>query len=146
MWISRPSTRNRPMRSEDVTEWCAGMPLVLRRPLESAERQTLSREMRRLRGFGIGALALYPLLVGLFLFAAAHANAASPLVQDGLAVAAIVLLMVCLPVQLLAARDAFRRRRGLVRDLELGVVTRFARKPGAVAVMDEALLRLWKAH
>jgi hypothetical protein len=58
----------------------------------------------------------------------------------------MLLLMVCMPVQALLARDAFRRSRGLRRDLSVGVVKRFAGRLGPDTVADETLLFLQKAR
>ena len=68
--------------SNNTTEWCAGLPLVLQRTIDEKERSELHLAARRLRRFGIGVVGLFPLLVGLFILAVAKAD--STLVKGNL--------------------------------------------------------------
>jgi hypothetical protein len=127
-------------------EWCAGMPLAMRRPLDEGERRRLGDEARRLRWRGWGVVLLYPVLAAAFALAAARSHEFSPLSQGILAVGAILLFALCLPVQILVARDAFARSRGLSQDRRCGFIKRYAGELDARAGADQTLLLLRRAR
>lgn len=111
------------MAEQGFNEWCAGLPLVERRPMEEEERRELGHRAVALRWRGAAAILLFP--GAPMLFAVVGSAAWPSAVQDVLAVAAVFVIAICLPVAILVARDAFRRSRGLARDLAVGVVERY---------------------
>lgn len=124
--------------SPTVNEWCAGMPLVEKRPFSSEERERLEREAKRLRRQGWFVVWLYPVLVAFFALIATQGDTSSSLVQTILTGGAI-LLFLGLPLIILIARDSFRRSRGLFGDLKAEYIKRFVGPPVADSGENETL-------
>ncbi len=130
--------------STETTEWCAGIPLVERRPLEEEERQALRLEARSLLRRGLAALLAFPAAVLLLTLLLVALDSASSLIRASVFSAALLTLF-CFPVLALVARDSFRRGRGLNRDLREGCVKRFEGPP-RMDETDETLSTLRKAR
>jgi hypothetical protein len=122
---------------ETSTAWCAGLPLVLQRPFTADEQESLRREARHVRLRGLGVVALFLTLVGLFAGVVIRTDPSMEAMQVVLAVWAILLLAAGLPVTLLMARDSFRRGKGLSGDLRSGIVLRFAGPFAPHAVIED---------
>src|SRR5579862_1796416 len=94
-------------QTEQTTiEWCAGLPLVQQRPIDASERESLKKESRALRRRGVGVIVLFVSAVSLFALAAAHTNSSADNAQTALAIAAIMLTALGLPVTILLVRES----------------------------------------
>ena len=128
-----------------MTEWCAGLPLESRRPLDDEERCHLLDEARRYRWRGIGVLLLYPPLVIAFSIAVGRADPSSSTMRSRLAVAVILLAAIGLAALIVLVRDTFRRSRRLFRDLRFGEVKRFAGPLRPEMAREKTVARFLKA-
>ena len=112
--------------TEELTEWCMGLPLTQRRELDEAERQKLQRQVNFLHGCGIGLLLLYPALAAFVCIVAWATSMSVEETKAALVVGGILVSVVILPVLLLSVRDILHRRRALLSDLSAQSVKRFA--------------------
>ena len=129
-----------------TTEWCAGLPLVETRPLDSRTRQLLQQEEQKYRKRGYGTLALYAIAVGLFILAAVIAPSDPEETKSLLIFAVFILTAVGLPVILLITREFSGRRKSLSQDLTTGIVKHFAGRSGVIPVGDEVWQQMREAH
>ena len=132
--------------TENTTEWCAGLPLVERRPLEEEERHALLQGTQRYQWRGWGVILLFPVLLVLLGIADDTIDPHSSIGQGFLTVCVIALVFVYLPLGYLIVRDSFRRRKGLRRDVKAGRVKRYAGAITHPPLGDETFLRLLKAR
>lgn len=134
------------MAENTTTEWCVGLPLIGQRPFEPEEQEYLQRLAQRLRWYGIMAVLSYPLLVCCFGVIEWIATSSIAQAKEAMMISGLLLLVVCLPMQLLAIRDAFGRRKALLGDLRCGFVKQFAGMMAPDVGTEATLIKLRQAR
>lgn len=139
---------NQDVRHGDAREWCAGLPLVQRRPLQADELRILRLQALRLflQGIAIPAGCAVLLAACFRAVSAAMEDSAWPsAVVVPLIIGTVFLVLAGPPISLILAYDRIRRAVHVRRDLRAGFVKHFVGTVDLDAYEEETLLALWKA-
>ncbi len=114
-----------PQKTDSMTEWCLGLPLVEDKPFGTEEADTLRRESGGWWKRGLLALLAAPTLSALVLILLALHGGRSDVIGTAETVLMVLAVILGVPCALLQARDWLRRGRDLSRDLKAGHIKRF---------------------